>query len=435
MDLAGGATRGCVRAHERARARMPRMPRCRRALFAAVRTDARTRCHHADTFLKAREWKNKISYAERRQVARVVGRQYRSASPGGSTVSERRRALQVGWADWRLSTTGGLDWRDWQLNTTGGLDWLDWQLNTTGGLDWLDWQLNTTGGLGWLTAEHYRRAGLTDSWTLQAGWADWQLNTTGGLGWLTAECYRRAGLTNSWTLQVDLLDRQLSTTCVLGWLDWQLTAEHYRWAGRPWLTAEHYRRADLTDSRALQAGWTWLDWQPRAAGGLGWLDWQPRAAGWLGQLLHAAAPTPLSLRPWFCSPVSTLLAMRPSLSLYAPGPAPLALHLCTPISTPLAMCPSLCPWSLCAPVSRSLHPWPCAPAPPCPSAPVSTPLCAPASAPRPIARRAPCRAAAAVQAAAQYRPQPRRLLAMMTSVTASNTNWMLFVSVAHVWWQ
>lgn len=36
---------------------------------------------------------------------------------------------------------------------------------------------------------------------------------------------------------------------------------------------------------------------------------------------------------------------------------------------------------------------------------------------------------------AQYKPQPRRLLAMMMSVTASNTTWMLFVSVAHVMWQ
>ena len=319
MDLAGGATRGCVRAHERARARMPRMPRCRRALFAAVRTDARTRCHHADTFLKAREWKNKISYAERRQVARVVGRQYRSASPGGSTVSERRRALQVGWADWRLSTTGGLDW--------------------------LDWQLNTTGGLGWLTAEHYRRAGLTDSWTLQAGWADWQLNTTGRLGWMTAERYRRAGLTNSWTLQVDLLDRQLSTTGVLGWLDRQLTAEHYRWAGLPWLTAEHYRRADLTDSRALQAGWTDLtDSRELQVGCCMLLLLRP--------CLYAPGSAPLSLRSWPCARllVSTPLAPHPwpctsappsprpwpcdplsapgpsapqSLDLYTPGPAPL----------------------------------------------------------------------------------------------------------------
>ena len=38
-------------------------------------------------------------------------------------------------------------------------------------------------------------------------------------------------------------------------------------------------------------------------------------------------------------------------------------------------------------------------------------------------------------ATVQYRPQPRRLFAMITSVTASNTNWMLLVSVAHVWWQ
>lgn len=35
----------------------------------------------------------------------------------------------------------------------------------------------------------------------------------------------------------------------------------------------------------------------------------------------------------------------------------------------------------------------------------------------------------------QYKPQPRRLLAMMMSVTASKTTWMLFVSVAHVMWQ
>ena len=35
----------------------------------------------------------------------------------------------------------------------------------------------------------------------------------------------------------------------------------------------------------------------------------------------------------------------------------------------------------------------------------------------------------------QYSPHPLRLLAMMTSVTASKTNWMLLVSVAHVWWQ
>lgn len=32
----------------------------------------------------------------------------------------------------------------------------------------------------------------------------------------------------------------------------------------------------------------------------------------------------------------------------------------------------------------------------------------------------------------QYKPQPRRLLAMMMSVTASNTTWILFVSVAQV---
>lgn len=32
----------------------------------------------------------------------------------------------------------------------------------------------------------------------------------------------------------------------------------------------------------------------------------------------------------------------------------------------------------------------------------------------------------------QYKPQPRRLLAMMTSVTASNTKWILLVSVAQV---
>lgn len=37
------------------------------------------------------------------------------------------------------------------------------------------------------------------------------------------------------------------------------------------------------------------------------------------------------------------------------------------------------------------------------------------------------------RATVQYRPQPRRLFAMITSVTASNTNWMLLVSVAHVW--
>lgn len=35
----------------------------------------------------------------------------------------------------------------------------------------------------------------------------------------------------------------------------------------------------------------------------------------------------------------------------------------------------------------------------------------------------------------QYRPHPRKLLAMMTSVTASNTNWMLLVSVAQVTWE
>lgn len=35
----------------------------------------------------------------------------------------------------------------------------------------------------------------------------------------------------------------------------------------------------------------------------------------------------------------------------------------------------------------------------------------------------------------QYSPQPRRLFAMMTSVTASNTNWMLLVSVAQVTWE
>lgn len=33
---------------------------------------------------------------------------------------------------------------------------------------------------------------------------------------------------------------------------------------------------------------------------------------------------------------------------------------------------------------------------------------------------------------AQYKPQPRRLLAMMMSVTASNTTWMFPVSVAQV---
>lgn len=32
----------------------------------------------------------------------------------------------------------------------------------------------------------------------------------------------------------------------------------------------------------------------------------------------------------------------------------------------------------------------------------------------------------------QYKPQPRRLLAMMMSVTASNTTWMFPVSVAQV---
>lgn len=34
----------------------------------------------------------------------------------------------------------------------------------------------------------------------------------------------------------------------------------------------------------------------------------------------------------------------------------------------------------------------------------------------------------------QYRPQPCRFLAIMTSVTASKTNWMLLVSVAQVMW-
>lgn len=33
---------------------------------------------------------------------------------------------------------------------------------------------------------------------------------------------------------------------------------------------------------------------------------------------------------------------------------------------------------------------------------------------------------------AQYKPHPRRLLAMMMSVTASNTTWMFPVSVAQV---
>lgn len=33
---------------------------------------------------------------------------------------------------------------------------------------------------------------------------------------------------------------------------------------------------------------------------------------------------------------------------------------------------------------------------------------------------------------AQYKPHPRRLLAMMISVTASNTTWMFPVSVAQV---
>jgi hypothetical protein len=32
----------------------------------------------------------------------------------------------------------------------------------------------------------------------------------------------------------------------------------------------------------------------------------------------------------------------------------------------------------------------------------------------------------------QYRPQSFKLFLIMTSVTASNTNWILFVSVAHV---
>lgn len=41
----------------------------------------------------------------------------------------------------------------------------------------------------------------------------------------------------------------------------------------------------------------------------------------------------------------------------------------------------------------------------------------------------------ALRRGGQYKPQPRRLLAMMMSVTASNTTWMLFVSVAHVMWQ
>ena len=35
----------------------------------------------------------------------------------------------------------------------------------------------------------------------------------------------------------------------------------------------------------------------------------------------------------------------------------------------------------------------------------------------------------------QYNPQPLRLFAMMTSVTASKTNCTFSVSVAHVWWQ
>lgn len=37
-----------------------------------------------------------------------------------------------------------------------------------------------------------------------------------------------------------------------------------------------------------------------------------------------------------------------------------------------------------------------------------------------------------VRGLAQYKPHPRRLLAMMMSVTASNTTWMFPVSVAQV---